>query len=95
MQETLFTTNGFNKKKFDHDCYEKQNRQLTDLYAKSRSSALKATNLTLQSFGSINSPLIRMGNETGKKMRRLNTRGKPVISLMSPHLDLFDGLYGK
>ena len=38
---SLFTTNGFIKKKFDHDCFEKQNRQLMQLYAESKSHALK------------------------------------------------------
>lgn len=36
VKETIFTTNGFTKRKVDHDCFEKQNLQLQELYAKSK-----------------------------------------------------------
>ena len=53
VQKTIYTTNGFNRVKFDHDCFEKQHVQLMKAYTRSKNKAFMALHPEYEGEGPI------------------------------------------
>ena len=87
MKGTLFTTNGFNRKKFDHDNFELQQEQLMEIYTESKTQAIIALNPQLE----LSSPDDLSALRRGKSFRKIDTIrtmkpgvGKQAIDLLKP-----------
>ena len=102
MHGTMFTTNGFHKRKFDSVVLVPENAQMMRLMAEGRRQVderrlLKKKN-TILSTSSQATQLVKL-SRTRSTMAPSSTNvrnvvgGKAIVSLLQPQLDLYDGLY--